>query len=206
MPYAYIPAIINEDWCLGNSLSTINMDFTALDFALSSLSAYTVRSINFLSATMIAVSASLYTMINTASGYLQTEINYLSSTMQSTSAFLQTEINYLSAQSPINYFAQRTIYQLPDGVINWNVSATGLNAKVILSANGFISNIEGIVAGQEGNLVMQSNGVTGYQISGYGNAWMFANNISGFTIATSAYNMIHFYYDGAKLLSKMNNY
>jgi hypothetical protein len=126
---------------------------------------------------MISVSSNLYTFINSASSNLQ------------------SQINYISANEVIDYNRQGTIYQLPNGVINWNLSASGRNARVVMSANGFLSNPQGVIAGEQGKLVIQSNGVSGYTLTGYGTTWMFSAGLSSMTTSVSAYNQITFIND-----------
>ena len=204
MTFSYISNTIDPTWCIGNSLSTINYNFTALDVALSALSAYTHTSVDFLSTTMIAVSSNLQTQINylstslvSTSAFIQTEINYLSTSLVSTSAFIQTEINYLSANAPIQYYSEGTLTQASNGTITWNLSANGRSARVVLTKNGFLNNPEGSIAGEIGNLIVQSNGVSGYSLTGFGSGWVFSTGVtlSSMSVGVSALNRIEMFND-----------
>lgn len=203
MTFSYIYNVVNPYWCVGNSLSTINMNFTALDVALSALSAYTVASVNFLSSTMIAVSSTLESEIESLSALVSSEINFLSANNQ----FLQSEINYLSANTVLNYYQEGTIYQASNGIIAWNFANDGRNVRVVLSANGFLQNISGANSGEIGNIVIQSNGVSGYTLTGYGSQWMFSGGLSSMTTAISSYNRIEVFNDqNTKFLGTMFKY
>lgn len=184
----YFPNIINPNWCIGNSLSTINYNFTALDTNLSSLSTYTVNSVRYLSSTLQTVSATL-----------QTEVNYLSTSIQNLSSTLQTEVNYLST-----YNHQGTLFQLSNGQINWDMSVTGINAKVTLSANGKLNNPTGLLfSGQEGNLIIQQPASTGILLSAFGTQWAFHNYLSAMNLSANGRTKLHYYYDGSNLLSNL---
>ena len=210
----YVPATVDKSTCIGNSLSTINIGFSSLDNNLQGLSAWTVSSINFLSATMISVSSTLQneiqflssTMISVSST-LQTEINYLSSNIVSVSANLQgqintinTEINYLSANIVNSPY---TIYHEPSGGITWDIARTGRNANLTLSSNCYMRNPLNMVAGQQGNISIISSGTSAYSITAFGNNWLFANNASAMKAVPNARNLIKYYYDGAAVLSQM---
>lgn len=84
MPLYYLSRTVSPTECVGNSLSTINVGFSALDTNLYNLSSYAVASVNFLSADSI---------------FQQTEINFLSATSNSVSAALQTLITTVSSTS-----------------------------------------------------------------------------------------------------------
>jgi len=141
MPLRYVPRSIASTECIGNTLSTINISFSALDTATHLLSTHvdflsatmisvssTLQSrIMYLSTTMIEVSSSLQTQINflssaiqSVSGNLHTEINFVSANVQSTSAFIQSEINFLSA----NILTPRIAHVSNDHVL----VSTGLSA------------------------------------------------------------------------------
>lgn len=202
MPLYYIPRIISSTECIGNSLSTMNINFSALDTKLQELSVYTVNSVNFLSSTMISVS-----------GNLQTQINFLSSTMQTVSGNLSTNIDFLSstiqtvsANVVDDYNRQGILYQQSDGQITWDVSLVGHNAKVILSANGTLNNILNVSAGETGNLVVQISGVAAPALTGWGSNFLFSGGLSSMSTGASAYNLLSFYYDGEKYLTTLKNF
>lgn len=186
----YFTNIIDGNTCIGNSLSTLNIALTSLDSNLSALSAYTLNSVHFLSSTIQSVSANL-----------QTEINFLSTSMQTVSGSLQTEINYISSHYISNYFQQTTLFQQSNGQINWNFN-NGINAKVTLTANGFLNNPTNIAfAGVEGNLVVQLSTTSGISITGFGPLWNFNNYTSALNLSANGRTKIHYYYDGSNLLS-----
>ncbi len=195
--FSYIsnPAI-DKTLCLGNSLSTINFNFSALDTSLFQLSSkfhelsarvdFAYTEIDILSANV----ADLYVKVGVMSGDIST---------------LFTQVALVSANVIADYTRQNTLFQLPNGEVNWNTDL-GLNAKVVLSANGFLNNPTGLVAGDTGNLVIQSNGVSGYSLTGFGTNWLFTGNLSSQSAGVSSYNLASFYYDGVKNLSSMVNY
>lgn len=212
----YVPATVSKTTCIGNSLSTINIGFTALDNNLQQLSAWTVSSINFLSATMISVSSTLQNEINflsstmiSVSSTLQSEVNYLSSTMVSVSSNLQGQVNYLSAS--VNYLSANivntpgTLTHEPSGGISWNFNTIGRNANLVLSSNCYMRNPTNFVAGQQGNISIVSSGTSGYSITAFGNAWRFSGSTS-MNVTSGGRNLIKYYYDGTMILSEMLQY
>lgn len=201
MPFSYITDTIDKTKCIGNALSTININFTALDVALSSLSAYTVASVNFLSATIQSVSATL-----------DNRIQFLSATVDSVSANLQTQINFVSSNVVSDYLTQGIVYQEPDGDIFWDMDTQGVNARLELSANahGFLHNPFGnLFAGQNGHLSIQLS-TSGYYITGIGGTWKFPGNITNLSSlmvsSLSSYNLITYYYNGSVLLGNVRSY
>jgi len=212
----YVPVTVSKTTCIGNSLSTINIGFTALDNNLQALSAWTVSSINFLSATMISVSSTLQNRIEflsstmiAVSSNLQAQVNYLSSTMISVSSNLQGQVNFLS--SGLNYLSANivntpgTLTHAPSGAISWDVDSVGRNANLILSSNCFMRNPTNIVAGQQGNISIMSSGTSGYSITSFGSDWRFSGSTS-MNVAASGRNLIRYYYDGTMILSQMLQY
>jgi hypothetical protein len=209
MPLYYFSRVPAMSECIGNSLSTINIDLSSLDNRMYQLSSYTVNSVNFLSASVNSVSANLQTQIN----FLSSSVNSVSANLQtqinSVSANLQTQINFLSSSvnSVIDIYTQQgIIFQNSNGTITWNVTAHGHNAKVTLTANGNLGNVLNCNAGDTGNLVIQLSSTAGLSITGWGNNFLFANSVSSMSTAASAYNLLSFYYDGTKFLSNMRTF
>jgi len=212
----YVPATVSKTTCIGNSLSTINIGFTALDNNLQALSAWTVSSINFLSATMISVSSTLQneieflssTMISVSSN-LQGQVNYLSSTMISVSSNLQGQVNYLSAG--VNYLSANivntpgTLTHAPSGGISWNALTVGRNANLVLSSNCYMRNPTNFVAGQQGNISIVSSGTSGYSVTAFDSLWRFSGSTS-MNVSPNGRNLIKYYYDGTMILSQMLQY
>ena len=194
----YVPATVSKTTCIGNSLSTINIGFTALDNNLQALSAWTVSSINFLSATMISVSSTL-----------QNEIEFLSSTMISVSSNLQGQVNYLSAG--VNYLSANivntpgTLTHAPSGGISWNALTVGRNANLVLSSNCYMRNPTNFVAGQQGNISIVSSGTSGYSVTAFDSLWRFSGSTS-MNVSPNGRNLIKYYYDGTMILSQMLQY
>jgi len=196
MSYYIYNATINKQTCIGNALSTITFNFSALDTKLASLSS----KFHTLSARVDVA----YSDIDVLSGdvaVLYGQTAFLSSNITT----LYAQVAYVSANVVADYTRQQTLFQLPNGQVNWNTDL-GLNAKVVLSANGNLNNATGLVAGDTGNLVIQSNGVSGYSLTGFGTNWVFSGNLSAQSAGISSYNLASFYYDGIKNLSNMVNF
>lgn len=234
--YNYLPSVIDKKSCVGNTLSTINISLSTLDNVLFNLSIYTSASVNGLSASQDALalacnifSGQLYTDIYTASTALYGDIYsdlstqiYVASSILTTytyanSANIQTlfgqtvsnlnTIHAVSANAPS--FTQNTIYQLPNGIINYDPTISGPNVKVQLSANGFLANPTNLANGHFGKIVLLSSPTTGLSLTGYGNQWAFSNFTSGMSIGLNARNMIDYYFDASptpKVLATMNRY
>jgi hypothetical protein len=183
MAFAYIVNTIDPNWCIGNSLSTINLDFVNLDTALSGLSAYTRSSVSYLSAA----------------------ITSLSSTVQAVSANLQTQINYVSANVIKNYNTPQNLNQNSDGTINWDFNL-GRNANVSISKNGSLNNPTNTLQGDSGNLVITTL-TSGVQITGFGTNWTVGDASSAFTVSFASMHLIS-YYTGpsSKLIFNVINY
>lgn len=216
MPY-YIPDLVSNTTCIGNSLSTFNTSFLNLDTRLYELSTYTVNSVNFLSSTMISVSSVLNSRINflssamiSVSSDLRTQIfntsssllNQISSTSSflfTQDAFLSSSIHYVSA-NVVNDYITQGVLTYSGGVANWNFSTIGNNAKLDLFDSITLNNPTGLIAGQTGNLIVRV-GTENNSITAYGDKWTFAGSTSTLDITLSAKNIISYYYDGEQLLS-----
>lgn len=228
----YLPTLIDKTQCLGNTLSTINIALSTLDNVLFDLSTYTSTNISLLSgdidalttATNIA-STQLYTAIYTASTTLYTDlytqVHDSSATLTSFIVANSSSIAALSAQTTfltnsfqiastlVPSFTQNTIYQLPNGVINYDPTVSGPNVKVQLSANGFLANPTNLLNGHFGKIVLLSSPTTGLSLTGYGSQWSFSNFLSGMSVGLNARNMIDYYFDASptpKVLATMNRY
>jgi hypothetical protein len=177
MPLFYFSKVPAMSECIGNSLSTINMDLSSLDNKLYELSAFAVNSVNFLSSSIGSVSSNLQTQIN----------------------FISSELNSVIS----DYTQQGIIYQNSNGSITWDVDTHGHNAKVTLTANGDLNNILNCSASDTGNLVIQLSSTAGLSITGWGSNFLFANGVSSMSTGASAYNLLSFYYDGNKFLSSL---
>lgn len=186
MPYYYTQTPTVKTTCIGNALSSFNYNFSSLDNNMYELSNYTTNSVNYLSSSIISVSANLTNQIS------------------GTSALLFNHINYLSANTVNNYIAQGVLYTpTGGGTVNWNFTTVGTNAKMYLTGNVILANPTGLFAGQSGNLVVELSTTNGYKISAFGDKWKFANSLSSMNTAASAVNLIRYYYDGKSLLSTM---
>ena len=177
MPLYYFSKVPAMTECLGNSLSTFNIDLSSLDNKLYELSAFTVNSVNVLSSSIGSVSSNLQTQIN----------------------FVSAELNNVIQE----YTQQGIIYQNSNGSITWNVGTHGHNAKVTLTANGNLNNILNCSAGDTGNLAIQLSSTAGLSITGWGSNFLFSNSVSSMSTGASAYNLLSFYYDGNKFLSSL---
>ena len=162
----FVSDSILKKTCIGNALSSINSNFSALDINLATLSSYSHSSINYLSAFDQA---------------------------------LQTQVNGLLS----SYNSQVQIYQQSNGNIAWDLSV-GTNAYVVLSANGNLLNPTNFYSGINGHLSIESNGTSGYSLTGYGDKWTMTNNLSSMRVGISANNLIDYYYNGKKLLATLH--
>ena len=218
MPY-YIPDLVSKTTCIGNTLSTFNVSFSTLDTKLYELSTYTVNSVNFLSSTMISVSSVLNSRIdflssamisvssdlrtqilNTSSETL-TQLNYVSSFLGTEDSFLSSSIDYVSANVVNDYISQGVLTN-NSGIIDWDFSTIGNNAKLELFSDAVLNNPTGVLAGQTGNMVIEI-GTVNSTITAFGNLWTFVGQASTLEVSLSAKNIISYYYDGEQLLSNL---
>lgn len=222
MPY-YIPDLVSKTTCIGNTLSTFNTSFSNLDTKLYELSTYAVNSVNFLSSTMISVSSVLNSRINflssamiSVSSDLRTQIFNTSSSivnqLSTTSAFtinyldtrdalLSSHIDYVSANVVNDYITQGVLTNNA-GVVDWNFSTVGNNAKLELFSDAVMNNPTGLVAGQTGNLIIEI-GTINSTLTAFGNLWNFVGDYSALDVSLSAKNLLSYYYDGEELLSNL---
>lgn len=175
----YFTDLIDKTSCIGNTLSTINLNASALDNNLWNLSAYTTDE---------------FTNIYTQTGFL-------SSSIISTSANLYTVVQSVSTNSPT--FTRNTIYQQSDGTVNYDFSSNNSNAVVTISANGFVNNISNISDGDYGKLLVKITPTSSVSITGWGTQWIFSQNLSTMNILASANNLINYYYDSSKILAHL---
>jgi len=220
MPY-YIPNTVSKTTCLGNSLSTFNISFTALDTNIHNLSVYTPLPMNYLSSTMVSVSSELTTKINYLSSTMVSVSGQLNTIVFNTSSSIMNEmlslsnytlvlssyVSYVSA-NVINDYVRQGNLRVPTGggTVNWDFSTVGTNAKLPLTANAVIANPTSLSAGQAGNLVVQIGGVAGMDITSYGSLWTFTGYVSSLNTAANATNIISYYYDGISLFSNVVNF
>lgn len=201
MTYTFFNNLPERTECIGNSLSTINIDLVALATNLSALSAYTVESINYLSAGVDYLSSGV-SFLSSGVKFLSSGVGYLSSGVN----FLSATVNYVSANVITDYLRQGTLYSQGNNNIVWNVDTIGRNAKITLTANCTLTNMSGLDAGDSGNLAIRVGHVAGVSLTAYGPAWKFTNNLSAMNTAVSAYNLISYYYDGSAILAGMSNF
>jgi len=217
--YYYIPDSPDKTTCIGNTLSTFNISFSSLDSNLYELSTYSVNSVNYLSSTMVSVSSTLDSRINylsstmvSVSSQIQTNIlntsSFLFSELGAVSSFIEAETDYLSSQVQFvssnvinNYIRQGIVYNI-SGVVDWDFSANGNNATLILSSNVTLNNPTNLSAGQTGNLVVKIS-TDGASITSYGNLWTFSNYTSAMVSTLSSKNVISYYYDGEQILGNI---
>jgi hypothetical protein len=218
MPY-YIPDLVSKTTCIGNTLSTFNISFSNLDTRLYQLSTYTVNSVNFLSSTMISVSSVLNNRINFLSSAIisvssdlrtqifntssetLTQLNYVSSFLRTEDVFLSSSINYVSANVVDDYISQGVLTN-NSGIINWDFSTVGNNAKIWLSSDAHLNNPTGLIAGQTGNLIVKID-VLNATLTSFGNLWTFTGAFSSLNNALSAKNILSYYYDGEEIISNL---
>jgi hypothetical protein len=224
----YIPDLVVKTTCIGNALSTMNISFSSLDTNLYNLSTYTVNSVNYLSATMISVSATL-----------NSRINFLSATMISVSSTLTNNINFVSAYSTnvnnkvdvvssslndINDYVTNYIFSSYDDPLALTTTADGAtitinfstitngterhNANIVLGHNIILGNFNGATPGQSGSIVVFVASA-GKSISGYGNQWVF-NGTSAISTTLSARNLIRYYVhsinNNTKILAELKTF
>lgn len=223
MPY-YIQNPISLTTCIGDSLTTFNSNFTALDTNLYNLSTFSYNGINYLSATMVSVSSTftnqinylsatmvsvsgeLNTEINTASSYVYNKLLELSSYTYSADNVLFSQINYMSANFIKDHIKQGILLCPSDGqTVNWDTTAIGVNAMLVLSANVHMANPTNLYEGKSGNLLTAIS-TAGKAITSYGDAWTFVGSVSSGYTSFSARNLISYYYDGFYLRSTITKY
>lgn len=183
--------LINQKSCIGNTLSTLNMNTTALDLAVSALSAATINRINFLSSGVSFLSSGV--------SFLSSGVSFLSSYAETN----RTQINYVSANVVLDSERQNNIYQDSNGNVTWNISAHGRNVFLTLTSNGLLRTLEGAVAGQEGNLIINSFSTSGVSLTGYGLRWIFKDGVSAMNATPNAAHKIHVYYTGLSALGEL---
>lgn len=215
MTYTFFNTLPDRTECIGNSLSTINIDLVALATNLSGLSAYTVESVNYLSAGVDYLSSGV-SFLSSGVSFLSSGVSYLSSGVKFLSSgvgylssgvnFLSATVNYVSANVITDYLRQGTLYSQGNNNIIWNVDTVGRNAKITLTANCTLTNMSGLDAGDSGNLSIQIGHISGVSLTAYGPAWKFTNNLSAMNTAVSAYNLISYYYDGSAILAGMSTF
>jgi hypothetical protein len=70
----YFADLVDKTICVGNTLSTINLDLSSLDLALFELSSYSTNSITFLSANADALETSILTVSANAPSFSRTPL------------------------------------------------------------------------------------------------------------------------------------
>ena len=203
----YFADLIDKTQCIGNSLSTINLDLSSLDLALygvdtdltilsayfRALSASTTIKTDYLSSQIISVSSNLSSQIISVSSNLSSQIISVSSNLLNT-------IKTVSAASPSFY--QQTIY--PTGsAVNYNFDTHGSNVKTEISSNLYFNNISNIVPGEFGKILLKVYPTSSVSITGWGNQWTFSNTSSTFNFSASAYNMIDYYYSDSRIFAQV---
>ncbi len=213
MPY-YIPDLVSKTTCIGNTLSTFNTSFSNLDTRLFQLSTYTVNSVNFLSSTMISVSSVLNSRINFLSSAMISVSSNLLNQISSTSSFIMTELGSLNndiqfvSSNLIPFYVSQGSVPCPSagGIVTWNTVDTGNNVIIPLTANVRMGNLNGLSAGQTGNIVVAISATGGVSITSYDTSWVFTNNLSSMTTTLSSRNMISYYFDGTYMLSNLTKF
>lgn len=213
MPY-YIPDLVSKTTCIGNTLSTFNTSFSNLDTRLFQLSTYTVNSVNFLSSTMISVSSVLNSRINFLSSAMISVSSNLLNQISSTSSFIMTELGSLNndiqfvSSNLIPFYISQGSVPCPSagGIVTWNTVDTGNNVIIPLTANVRMGNLNGLSAGQTGNIVVAISATGGVSITSYDTSWVFTNNLSSMTTTLSSRNMISYYFDGTYMLSNLTKF
>jgi hypothetical protein len=213
MPY-YIPDLVSKTTCIGNTLSTFNTSFSNLDTRLFQLSTYTVNSVNFLSSTMISVSSVLNSRINFLSSAMISVSSNLLNQISSTSSFIMTELSSLNndiqfvSSNLIPFYISQGSVPCPSAgrTVTWNTVDTGNNVIIPLTANVRMGNLNGLSAGQTGNIVVAISATGGVSITSYDTSWVFTNNLSSMTTTLSSRNMISYYFDGTYMLSNLTKF
>lgn len=119
--------VVDKRSCVGNTLSTMNMNITALDAALSALSAATITRINYLSASINALSSNV--------NFLSSNIVTLNTTVQSNSACWTSACNDFTFRSALTTVSTN-LYELGPASFNFiSCSAESLTALLPLAVN-----------------------------------------------------------------------
>jgi hypothetical protein len=69
-----------------------------------------------------------------------------------------------------------------------------------------MGNLNGLSAGQTGNIVVAISATGGVSITSYDTSWVFTNNLSSMTTTLSSRNMISYYFDGTYMLSNLTKF
>jgi hypothetical protein len=186
----YFVDIVANTNCVGNTLSTFNLNASALDNNLYNLSAYAVDKFS-----------DIYTQTTFLSTSIDTKTSFVSSGLNSASATLYSYITGVSANTPS--FTRNTIYQATDGTISYDFTNNNSNVVVTVTANGFFNNISNIVDGQYGKILVKTSPTSSVSITGWGTQWTFSNNVSTMNINLSAKNIVDFYYDNSTILANL---
>ena len=224
MPY-YIPNLVSKTSCLGNSLSTFNTSFTALDTNLYNLSTYTYTGVNYLSTKLVSVSSTLTNSINYLSSKMVSVSGELDTAVYNTSSYLMEEVTTLSGYTTaFDLSLLNTLYTISSDSstyierIDWYTTDVGdqniildmsehMNFGIILYVNdAVITNPVSAFAGQSGNIKLATYNRT---VSSFGSMWTFSNNYSAVTRGTNLVpvtNIISYYYDGYRFLASMANF
>lgn len=225
----YIPNLVDKTTCIGNSLSTFNWSFTALDSNLYTLSTYTVNSVNFLSSTVISVSSTLNNRVNFLSATMVSVSSTLANNISSLSSYVFTNLNprvetlsanYNSIVQNLTYytfFGYTTPVQYTttsDGQslsINLNPSTNNLekqNAQIRLRHNVLINDLTYVPNGSNGTISVFID-TAGKSITGFGSSWIFSGT-SALKTTLSARNLIEYYVDvinnSTRILASLKTY
>lgn len=184
----YFADLIDKTQCIGNSLSTINLDLSSLDLALYETDA------NLLT-------LSTYHLALDASTTVRTD--YLSSQIITVSSNLLNTIKTVSAGAPSFY--QRSIYPTGSSV-NYDFDTYGSNVKTEISSNLYFDNISNISQGEFGKILLKVYPTSGVSITGWGNQWTFSNTSSTFNFNASAYNLIDYYYSDSRIFAQVASF
>lgn len=182
----YFSDFINKTNCVGNALSTINLDLSSLDIALHELSTYNTTTIDVLSANIDI----LFTNTETIS----TDLIELST---------YTNDSLIALVDNVPSFTQNTIVQDENGIISYDFATDGDNVYLEISANCFFDNISSISSGQYGQISIHTFNTSGVSVTGWGDQWQFHSSHNSFTINPDANNLIQYYYQGNSILARL---
>ena len=178
MSFFYNLTAVNKTLCIGNTLSTLNLNLSSLDLNLQATSALAFQ--NDLDITL-----------------LLNEVDNLSSSIDSVSSI---------AMELSSYYTPQTLTQSGEYGIIWMDAVDGVNAKVTLVTNGKIDDIGNLKEGDRGSIVIQNSPTTGVSITGYGSKWLFRNSDQSMNITINSYNVINYYYSGDIIFGDMLRY